>query len=176
MEKISHFFEVIIDFVTRTYNFVAPIIYGVFVWLGMDVDMIKFLTWFMIGDSILGAIKYVRLGHKFSFGKLLWGFCIKLIWLLIPMSVALLGKALKIGNFTPAVMIVIRILTANEFLSCITNMYCIKNKAEIKNVDFVSSLLKALRVATENFIKTKLSIITKSGSCKLEDDDETSSN
>lgn len=172
MERLLHYGDVIFDMVTKFYHFFATLIYGLFVWLGIDVDMVLYLTLMMAIDTVLGAIKAVRLGARFSFKKFMWGFIVKWIWIMIPMAVALLGKTLKIGDFTIAVQLVIRVLAANEFLSLITNAYCIKNKVDVKNIDYISKLLKALRLATQTFLQKTISKIESLGDCKMEDDNE----
>ncbi len=160
------------EFGTKYYNIISTAIYGVFISLGIDVDMVFWLIVMMAVDTVLGSVKAIRQKKSFSFKKFVWGFLTKLIWILIPMVVALFGKALKVGDFTIAIHLVMRVLAAFEFLSIITNLYCIKNKKEIKNVDYISALLKSLMVGTENFIKRALRKIEDSGGCSLDDNKE----
>jgi len=145
-------------------------IYGFFVWLEIDLEMFLILTIFMCIDSFLGAIKSVRLGDEFCFRKLLWGFCLKLCFLIIPLIVALLAKGLKIGDFSLGVEIVMRVLLVSEALSCITNIYSAKNKVRIKNVDYISMLLNSIRKAMAGFIRKSLSNIESGANCKIDSD------
>lgn len=161
-----------IDYFKIAYNTTSAIIYATFISLNMDVDMVYYLTLMMALDTVLGAVKSVRLGRKFSFKKFVWGFCVKLILILIPMSVALLGKSLNTGDFTIAVHMVIRVLAANEFLSIVTNAYCIKNKKEVKNIDFISVLLRSLRKAAQVFLHMSIKKIELISECSLDDSKE----
>tara|TARA_R110000744_G_scaffold58161_2_gene121428 strand:+ start:194 stop:550 length:357 start_codon:yes stop_codon:yes gene_type:complete len=95
-------------------------------------------------DTLLGAVKAVRLGQKFNFRTMLIGYMMKLCFLIIPLTVALMGKALGY-DFHHPVSITLSILSISEMYSILGNIYAAKNKVDIDKLDVVSRLLIALR-------------------------------
>jgi hypothetical protein len=120
------------------------LIYIVFAYLGIEVEAFAILLLFMCFDSILGAINSVRLGGKFRFQKMLWGFTLKLCFLIVPLVIALLGKSVGY-NFHSVVNVTISILTVAESYSIIGNIYSAKNKVKVDKLDAISVLLLSLR-------------------------------
>lgn len=114
--------------------------YLLFVYLGIGTDIVKVLFVLMMFDSFLGILKALRLKQKFSFEILGWGIVGKLCLLLIPMTVALIAKALNL-DFKIFLVSIFWILIVNEGISCITNIISIRIKQQIKNDDYVTKLL-----------------------------------
>jgi len=83
-------------------------IYGIFVFLDMDIDVIKILAILMALDIFLGVIKAIRLNKKICFRVLLTGMITKLSILILPMILALVAKALSF-DFTWFVKAVLNI-------------------------------------------------------------------
>lgn len=130
-------------------NAVKYIIYGAFVYLKVDLDMMKILSILMLMDTFLGVVKVISLKYQFSFKKLLWGFTTKFLILLIPLIVALIGKGVG-KDFLWAVDFTIKILIINEGLSCLTNILSAKNKKNIQNIDLVTVLINYIRKCVVN--------------------------
>jgi small basic protein len=120
------------------------LLYLIFGYLGIDVEVFAILMVFMCLDSVLGAIKAIRLGERFKFKKMLWGFILKLCFLIVPLVLALLGKSLGY-DFNLAVNITISILTVAEAYSIIGNIYSAKNKIKIEKTDAISVMLLNIR-------------------------------
>lgn len=137
-------------------------LYALFVWLGIKTEAFFILIVLMSFDSITGVVKALRMGGAFSFSVLLWGFILKLCFLVIPLVVALLGKTLGY-DFVIIIHIVISILSVSEAYSILGNIYTAKNKKAIEKVDAVSMLLKSMRTALMNFMKGATSKIEKMG-------------
>lgn len=142
-------------------------LYGFFAWLGISVEAFGILIILMCIDSGVGVIKALRLGKEFSFSKLLWGFILKLCFLVIPLVVALLGKSLGYDSATMVVNLVVSILSVSEGYSIFGNLYSAKNRVEVKKVDVVSMLLKSLRVALMKTIKRSIKKIEQVGDCEI---------
>jgi glucan phosphoethanolaminetransferase (alkaline phosphatase superfamily) len=128
---------------------VKYMIYGVFTYLSLDTEMFAVLITLMVFDSVVGAVKSLRLGEVFSFKIMLWGISMKLIFLMIPITLALMAKNLGY-DFTMAVNVVMSILTVSESYSIFGNIYMAKNKVRIDRVDLVSALLITLRRTMKN--------------------------
>ena len=120
------------------------LLYLIGAYIGVEVESFAILMAFMCLDSATGAVKSMRLGDKFSFNEMIWGFILKLCFLVVPIVLALLGKSLGY-NFTMVVNITISILTVAEAYSIIGNIYSAKNKVKVDRVDAISLLLISIR-------------------------------
>lgn len=133
-------------------------LYGIFIFLDMDVDVVKILAILMAIDTGLGIVKAIRLGNKVSFGRLLMGMITKLSILILPMILALVAKALEF-DFTWFVNAVLNILVLSEAFSSVTNIIAIKEKRDIQNTDFVTKLLYAVRNGLSTLIDRAFKVI-----------------
>lgn len=141
---------------------VKYLLYGVFSYLGLNHETFGILMVLMLMDSIVGAVKAARLGEEVKFKIMLWGISMKLIFLMIPVTLALMAKSLGY-DFTLAIHLVISILTVAEGYSILGNIYMAKNRVKIKKTDVVSSLLILIRKMIGKVIKNLLG--------KLEDEE-----
>lgn len=135
------------DFVGQSQEVITTIkafIYGFFLYLGIDMDVVQVLFILMIVDTILGATKALRLGGQFSFKRLMWGMVTKLAILFIPMLLAIIAKGLSL-DFRWFVIAVLDLLIVAEGFSCFSNILSIKTKKNIENVDFITLLLRSIR-------------------------------
>lgn len=143
-------------------NEIKTTLYLVFVFLNIDTDIVKILMLLMLIDTASGIVKSFIISENFSFKLLFFGVCSKVLVLLIPMTLALVGKGIsKTYDFTPLLDSVLRILVVSEGLSIITNFYVIKTKKIIKNFDIISMLLSALRRGMLAIINQTLKTIEK---------------
>ena len=125
-------------------NELKALLYALFIYLGIKTGIVEILFYLMIIDSILGILKALRLGNKFSFVILGYGMISKLTILIVPMIVALVGKGLQM-DFTYFVIATINILIVNEGISCITNILTIRTKKQIENTDFMTKFIELIR-------------------------------
>ena len=137
--------------------------YVLFTYLNLDGEVFTILMILMCMDSFVGSIKAMRLGDYFRFKILLWGVTMKLIFLMIPVTLALMAKNLGY-DFTLAINVVMSILTVSEGISIISNIYMAKNKVKIRKVDIISDLLITIRKGMLKTVKTLIH--------KVEDSDE----
>ena len=143
---------------------VKLLVYPIFAYLEIPIEAFLFLVGFMCADSVLGAISSVRMGYKFDFKKLMWGFILKLCFLVIPLMIASLGKSLRY-DFEIVLILTMKVLTVSEAYSCLGNIYSAKNKIKVEKMDIVSMLLKSLRKMLKNNIQKILKKIEDSGDC-----------
>jgi len=125
-------------------NELKLLLYGVFMYLEMDVEIVKVLFYLMVMDTFLGIIKTIVLNNAFSFKKLALGFVSKLAVLLIPTALALMSKGLNY-NFKWFVTIVMDLLIVSDGISIISNIIAIKAKKEVENFDAMTLILKSIR-------------------------------
>lgn len=134
------------EFIQNHINEVKALVYSTFIYLNLDVDVVKVLIWLMFIDTLSGIFKAFVLEKRFDFKILFFGICSKLLVLLIPMVVALVGKGIsKDYDFTIVLDCILKVLVVSEGLSIITNFYVIKTKKEVKNFDAITMLLSAIR-------------------------------
>jgi toxin secretion/phage lysis holin len=119
-------------------------IYTIFIYLDMDIEIVKILFFLMVLDTFLGIIKAIILNNIFSFKKMALGFVSKLAILLIPVALALMSKGLNY-NFEWFVTIVIDLLIVSDGISIFSNILAIKTKKEVENFDALTKTLKAIR-------------------------------
>ena len=136
-------------------NIIKSGIYGLFIFLGIPMDLVSTLGILMGVDTLLGVTKSLKLDEKFSFKILLWGAITKVSILLIPMVIALVAKGLGF-DFIWLPVTVIHILIVSEGLSSITNILSIKSGERIENTDYITNLLKAIRKGLSSIIKRLL--------------------
>lgn len=145
------------EFFNNHINEIKTTIYLVFVSLNIDTDIVKVLMYLMAFDTGSGILKSIALGEKFNFKILFFGICSKIMILIIPMVLALVGRGIsKTYDFSPVLDSVLRILVISEGLSTITNFYVIKTKKEIQNIDIVTLLLSAIRKGMLSIINSTL--------------------
>jgi len=145
-------------------------VYGGFAFLNMNSDVVNILFWLMLFDTALGVVKSITLGKKFSFKKLVWGMVTKVSVLLMPMILALIAKGLSF-DFNWFVISVVNVLVVSEGFSAITNILSIRQKKDIKSVDFVTVLIQKVRDGLQKIIERLLGNI-EGGENPQEDNNE----
>tara|TARA_R110002051_G_scaffold17145_1_gene50803 strand:+ start:247 stop:732 length:486 start_codon:yes stop_codon:yes gene_type:complete len=140
-------------------------LYGAFAYLDVPIEIFTILITFIGFDTFLGALASMRMGKEFNFKILLWGFCLKIGILILPLIVALLAKGLEM-DFKFLVVLTIKILTVAEFYSCAGNIYTIKNKKRVNKIDVISMMLISFRKFARKFIQSNLEKIEQAGDCQ----------
>lgn len=151
MKKMEHK-TTIYDALLRYADQIKTMICTMFAFLNIDADIVKILMLLMFLDTVFGISKSIILRKDITKEILYLGLITKMVILLIPMVLALVGKGLGY-DFTPIVDSVLRVLVASEGLSIFTSMYVIKTKKEVKNFDIITLLLSSIRKALMNLIK-----------------------
>ena len=152
--SIGEFFDQSQEVVTA----IKIAVYSFFAYLGIDGSVVEILFVLMCVDTLLGAIKAVRLGDKFCFKKLLWGMVTKLSVLIIPLIIALVAKGLSF-DFKWFILAILNILIVAEGFSAISNILSIKTKKNVENTDFITLLLKTIRIGLSNIVYKLLGVI-----------------
>lgn len=150
-------FTEFLDIMFKSINEFKMLLYGVFMYLHIDVEAISILATLMCIDTFCGSIKVFRIDYTgFKFKKLLLGFVSKVAFILIPLVVALAGKGLGY-QLKMIVEISIKILVCSETISIISNLIAIKTKKDVQDYDIITALLKYLRNA---FIKISEALLS----------------
>ena len=141
-------------------------VYPVFVYLNLDIETVLILTVLMVIDSLAGAVKTIRIGGQFKMKVLVWGFVIKIFFLLIPVTLALMGKGIG-KDFIFIVDVFLQVMIISEVYSIWGNIWSIKNKKEAKKFDAISAAIKAFRSILYTGLKKGIKSIEKSANCEL---------
>ncbi|GGG28904.1 hypothetical protein GCM10011344_32170 [Dokdonia pacifica] len=139
-------------------NELKILIYTFFVYIDIDVELLKVLFCLILIDTFLGIVKTFVLEEAFSFKKLILGLVSKIAVLLIPMSLALMGKGLNY-DFNWFVTLVMDLLIVSDGISIFSNVIAIRTKKEVKNFDALTKLLKTIRSSLIKLFKRFLDTI-----------------
>jgi len=139
-------------------NELKILIYSFFVYIDIDVELLKVLFCLILIDTFLGVVKVFVLEKDFSFKKLILGLVSKIAVLLIPMSLTLMGKGLNY-DFKWFVTLVMDLLIVSDGISIFSNVIAIRTKNEVKNFDALTKLLKAVRCSLIKLFKRFLDTI-----------------
>ena len=133
-------------FIDNHLNEIKTALYSCFIFLNIDTDVVQILCYLMLIDTLSGIVKSFSLNKTFEFKILFFGLCSKLLILLIPMVIALVGKGIsKTYDFTSVLDAVLKVLVVSEGLSIITNFYVVKTGKKVKNIDIVTMLLSKIK-------------------------------
>lgn len=131
------------------------LLYTFFVVIDINMDLAIILFVCMSIDMFFGLIKAIVLNEEISFRKFIIGFLSKLMFLTIPLIVAVLGLSLGY-HLKIFADFAIRVLLANECLSILANIMSVKKKENVKNVDLVSIFIKFIQDKAVSFINNYL--------------------
>jgi len=151
-----------------TGNILKCLFYTFFALVNINYDLAIFLFVAMMFDMGSGVVKAVVLKEHVSPKIFMIGFIAKLMLLVIPFTVAVLGIALNM-EFTWTADLAIRVLLANECLSILANILSVKNKKKVENIDLVSIFIGWIR-------KTAISTFEKFLNNKQKEENETTDN
>lgn len=127
----------------------------IFTFMGIPWEVTSLLAGLILLDTITGVMKVIRLNLGFSVKELYWGLVTKMLILLIPHVIAIIGKVLGY-DWLYLVNLTIYVMIANDFSSFITNVLSIKNKQLYKNYDFISMLINWFKEIIRRTIEEKL--------------------
>ena len=147
-----------------TGNILKCLFYTFFALVNLNYDMAIFLFVAMMIDMFFGVSKAIVLKERVSPKIFIIGFIAKLMLLIIPFTVAVLGIALNM-EFTWTADLAVRVLLANECLSILANILSVKNKRKVENIDLVSIFIAWIR-------KTAISVFEKFLNNKNQNNDE----
>lgn len=147
-----------------TGNILKCLFYTFFALVNLNYDMAIFLFVAMMIDMFFGVSKAIVLKERVSPKIFIIGFIAKLMLLIIPFTVAVLGIALNM-EFTWTADLAVRVLLANECLSILANILSVKNRRKVENIDLVSIFIAWIR-------KTAISVFEKFLNNKNQNKDE----
>lgn len=127
------------------YQGIKMLLYSMFAFLSIDLDIIELLKWLVILDMATGVIKTVRIKElKFSLHRFWSGLLAKCVLILIPVTVALVLKAFTedASNFVDGVL---KLIILTEGISVFVNLMSIHKRKEIESQDYLYLIMKMIR-------------------------------
>lgn len=139
--------------ISKTINEFKILVYPVFAYLSINVEVAKILVVLMLIDTATGFVKSLILpSEKTSFKELFAGLVVKSIMLLVPIVLALASKGLGY-DFKLLPDTALRIFIVAETFSIITNFYIMKTGKKIENIDLVSQTILFFRNSLLNYFQ-----------------------
>ena len=129
----------------------------------LDCELMALLMFTMILDFITGWYKATALGNPITLKKLKAGFYSKVIVFVILLSWGVLVTALNIVNpkvveffnLQSYISMVIFIMILNEIYSIFGNIKSGRTKVEVKEIDFITMFIRAVRRKLEKIMTEK---------------------
>lgn len=116
----------------------------IFTFLEIRWEVTSLLAGLILIDTISGVLKVIRLKLGFTISELYWGLTTKMLILLVPHLIALIGKIFDL-DWIYLVNLIIYVMIANDFTSILTNILSIKNKRVYRNFDFITLLFQWIK-------------------------------
>lgn len=152
----------------RIEEFFKVLIYPAFIYLNIDMEIVGILCTLMVLDTIVGGVKSIRIQRSFDVRTMLWGIILKILMLIIPITVALMGKGIGY-DLLIFVSTVIRIMIVSECYSILGNIYAAKNRVDVSKLDAISMMLKSIRKWLYVMIQSGLRKVEESNECGFKD-------
>lgn len=127
----------------------------VFTFLEIRWEVTSVLALLILLDTLSGVLKVIRLKLGFTISDLYWGLTTKMLILLIPHLLALIGKVFGL-DWMYLVNLIIYVMIANDFTSILTNILSIKNKRLYRNFDFITLLFQWIKETLKKAVENKL--------------------
>jgi len=157
--ELKQYFNLFLETFSDYWNEIKIAIYFLFVYLSLDIDVVKVLIWLMVSDTVLGSLKSIFVTKmRFNFNILLFGIVAKCAILSVPMILALAASGLGY-DFKFLVEMVMKILIISETISAINNVLSIKDNNAIVSTDYISKMLHAIRDFFKSYLDKILNYI-----------------
>lgn len=143
--NLAEFFETRLGIPLAIYQGIKMLLYSMFAFLAIDINIIILLKWLIVLDMATGVIKVIRIPEtKFSMKRFWSGFLAKCVLILIPVTVALVLKAFTedASNFVDGVL---KLIILSEGISVFVNLMSIHKKEEIESQDYLYLIMKMIR-------------------------------
>lgn len=128
--------------------------------LNLEANQLGYLLILIFIDTFFGLLKSARLKDEISFGRFIWGMLSKLGILLIPLLLASFALFFGINLFF-LVQGFIYLIAANDLVSIITNIACIRSAKRYKNIDFIERGIHMLTDYFSTFVDYIVSKVQK---------------
>ncbi|SDT47419.1 Bacteriophage holin family protein [Maribacter dokdonensis] len=142
------------DLITK----IELLLVAVLTYLGINKNAAGVLFLLMVLDTFAGGLKAIILKEGFTFKKMAAGIASKLSVLVVPLTIALLGRGMSF-DFSMFLLMIMNILLVGETFSILTNILSIKKRESIKNFDFITLVISTIRNSMYNIFKQMLSKI-----------------
>ncbi len=131
----------------------APLAFAVD-YLSLDHEKLTILAVLMGFDMLTGTIKAYVLGRDVTSRRWMAGFLSKCTILIIPLALALMAKGVG-AELNWFVGFAMSLMVVSETYSIIGNIYALKTKQEVTELDAISAIVNTLRGVFETMLRDK---------------------
>lgn len=132
------------------YNTIVTAIATIMVYLDIDKEAFGLFATLLFIDYITGIWKARTLGEKITSNKMKYGIISKFILIFIPIVFAIGTKALH-QQGDSVLFVGLNILVLSEVYSILGNIYTVRTKEELPEVDAVAAIGQAIRKKLTKF-------------------------
>lgn len=126
------------------FSIVIVSVAGALTYIGLNKEMMMLFSVLLIIDYITGVGKAAVLKHDITSYKMKYGLASKLVLIFIPVTLAIAAKILG-KDFSDILFTGINILVLSEVYSIFGNVYSMKKKKELPEIDAISELASFIR-------------------------------
>lgn len=130
---------------------------ALFTYTGLSHELIGILAGLMVVDTITGVLRSYRIhgGNSITSSKLGWGVVTKMLFLIVPFVIVLVGKG---TGYNLAILAdwAIKVMVLSEGYSIISNITAIHLRKDIPEFDAMTFVLNKVRDTLRAIIEPKL--------------------
>lgn len=120
-------------------------------YLGIDVEAFTMFSVLLVVDYATGLMKARAINESITSNKMKYGVASKLSLVIIPIVLAVGGKAMCI-DITNIIFVSVNLLVLSELYSIISNVYAIRTKEELPEYDVVSIIGRKIKYTLIKFV------------------------
>lgn len=113
-------------------------------YLGIDVEAFTMFSVLLVVDYATGLMKARAINESITSNKMKYGVASKLSLIIIPIVLAVGGKAMYI-DITNVIFVSVNLLVLSELYSIISNVYAVRTKEELPEYDVVSIIGRKIK-------------------------------
>ena len=124
-------------------------------YLKLDAEVMTIFASLLVLDIITGWFKAIAIGDKPKSWRLANGIISKVLFILIPLVMALVAKALHDIDIKVLFYVVVDALILSEAYSILGNIYTIQTGNRVEEFDVLSKILKLIRNTLNKLLQDK---------------------
>lgn len=143
------------------WNTIKLAIYGFLVYLDIDIMIAEVLSYLIMIDTGIGIINSFKIPeYKFSTRKLFKGISSKLVLIILPLTILLVGKGLDY-DFSMLSESFLKLLVLSEGISIITKVQEFISDKPVEKKDYIHRIIKTIRIKLEALFDKVMDVIDR---------------
>lgn len=120
-------------------------------YLGIDVEAFTMFSILLVVDYATGLMKARAINESITSNKMKYGVASKLSLIIIPIALAVGGKAMCV-DITNIIFVSVNLLVLSELYSITSNVYAVRTKEELPEYDVVSIIGRKIKNTLMKFV------------------------